>query len=91
MISERSHSNSNGIILECQICCEDYEIKTKRPLVMDCGHSICEVCLGSIIRSTKKCPFDKKELRRTIDQYPINWSYIDIISSKHYILIIIRL
>lgn len=74
------------ITLECQICFEEYNIYNRKPAVLDCGHSICQVCLTSILSSSsrhiKKCPFDNVELRRSYDQYPVNWAYIDIISSN---------
>jgi hypothetical protein len=71
-----------GIVLDCQICFEDYDIKTNKPLVLDCGHSICRNCLRSVLATNRKCPFDKVTLTRSLDSYPINWAYIDIIGSK---------
>jgi len=82
-------SESYPIILECQICFEEYNIYDKKPLVMDCGHSVCESCLNCILSqrntNTKKCPFDNKELHRPINQNPVNWAYIDIITSIYYL------
>ncbi len=77
--------DSNQIMLDCQICFEEYNINNRKPTVLDCGHSICNICLLGLMsqrNNLKKCPFDNKELKRTIDQYPINWAYIDIINSN---------
>jgi hypothetical protein len=72
------------IVLDCQICFEEYHMHTKKPMVLDCGHSICQNCLRNILSNPrKKCPFDNKDLKKPFDQYPINWSYIDIITSKN--------
>jgi hypothetical protein len=81
-----SSSENNGIILECQICFEEYDNSNKKPLVLECGHSICQKCLQQILSSNRqnlmKCPFDNKQLTRSLDQCPTNWSYIDIITSN---------
>jgi hypothetical protein len=82
MISCIEYKNS-GIILDCQICLEDYNIYDKKPIVLDCGHSICQDCCKQIFENIRrKCPFDNSDLLRRIEQYPVNWSYIDIITSK---------
>jgi len=82
-----SDNKNGGIILDCQICLEDYNIHDRKPLVLDCGHSICQECCRKLFSNTrKKCPFDNKELIRRMDQYPVNWSYIDIINSKMIIV-----
>lgn len=83
-------NNSHYIILECQICFEEFDMDSRKPVVLDCGHSVCQKCLSQIIAQprNRKCPFDNKELKRSFDQYPFNWSYIDIISSISFIFIV---
>ena len=74
---------NNLLSKDCPICLEDYDSKNRRPMVMECGHSICYFCLGSVLRTnTKKCPFDKKELLMNLNQYPVNWSYLEILNSN---------
>lgn len=47
--------------LRCKICHEFYDDTTKRPLILPCGHTLCEYCLKIIFKSNQvKCPFDKK-------------------------------
>ncbi len=81
-----SQTDISSMILECQICFEEYNISNKKPMVLDCGHSICQSCLQQITSSSQinlmKCPFDNKALQRNFNQYPVNWSYIDVINSK---------
>lgn len=88
MIGINKNEENPCIILECQICFEEYDINNKKPVVLECGHSICNICLAQILSSNnanlKKCPFDKILLTyQQIQNYPVNWSYIDIISSKY--------
>lgn len=81
MISKLEEIN-NLLSKECPICLEDYDNKAKKPIVMECGHSVCYSCLSAILRSSRKCPFDKKDLRNQLQNYPINWSYLEILNSK---------
>jgi len=80
------NTNDSGITFECQICFEEYNNDDKKPMVLDCGHTICNSCLMSILSTNqvrlRKCPFDNKELKRNANEYPVNWSYIDVITSK---------
>ena len=79
-----STATEERVTLECQICFEEYDIYNKKPVVLDCGHSVCQHCLSQLLSLNsinKKCPFDKKPLQRNYDSYPVNWSYVDIISS----------
>lgn len=47
--------------LHCKICHDLYDRTSKRPLILPCGHTICEYCLKIILKSNQvKCPFDKK-------------------------------
>ena len=70
---------------ECPICCEEYTNAEKKPIVMDCGHTICIICLSLIYRSQKKCPFDKMKLNQRLETYPINWTFLEILNSKIFI------
>lgn len=48
-------------LLRCKICHELYDTATRKPLILPCGHTICEYCLKIIFTSNQiKCPFDKK-------------------------------
>lgn len=84
MITHQDDSHLIG--LDCEICFEAYDMKHVKPLVLECGHTICNNCLNNILQSRtgKKCPFDKKDLKGRSDQYPINWTYVNIINSKEW-------
>ena len=48
-------------LFRCKICHELYDTTTRKPLILPCGHTICEYCLKIIFASNQiKCPFDKK-------------------------------
>ena len=78
---------SNLLSKECPICCEDYDNTEKKPIVMDCGHTICINCLKPILLSQKKCPFDKLPLKQRLESYPVNWSFLEILNSKLFNLL----
>ncbi len=80
MITKLEEIN-NILTKECQICLEDYDCKAKKPMVMECGHSICCTCLSSILRTSKKCPFDKRNLLNLLQNYPVNWTYLEVLNS----------
>jgi len=76
--------NANNISIDCQICFEIFNLKDIHPMVIDCGHTICNICLSSILSSNnlKKCPFCNKVLKfQFLGQYSINYVYRDIIHS----------
>ena len=69
----------------CEICLEEYNDKERKPMLMECGHSICKICLKSILSSKnsniKKCPFDKINFKRlNIDNYSINYTLLSIVT-----------
>jgi hypothetical protein len=79
------------IQLECQICFEDYNNIDKKPVVLDCGHTICQNCLKSIMLSSRRCPFDNRLMSKSnIDLFPVNWCYLDIIQSNLTLIQIIK-
>ena len=48
-------------VFRCKICHELYDNSSHKPLILPCGHTLCEYCLKIIIKSNQiKCPFDKK-------------------------------
>ena len=73
---------SNILSKECPICMEEYENLHKKPMVIDCGHTICIDCLGPILRTQRQCPFDKKPLKQRLESYPVNWSFLEILISN---------
>jgi hypothetical protein len=53
--------------LKCQICFEDFDCKSRKPRIFtNCGHSLCDACLGKLAsnqlnKKSMKCPTCRKE------------------------------
>lgn len=43
--------------LSCPVCEKGFELKTRLPVTLGCGHTICKTCLSNLQRS--QCPFDQ--------------------------------
>lgn len=66
----------------CNICFEEFDISKLKPMIIECGHTLCNKCLKSILTSGNKkcCPFCNKVLTKSqLAQYNFNYSYMDII------------
>ncbi len=68
----------------CENCKETFNLSTKMPYLLPCGHTLCRFCLENIWEKQKKvkCPFDQVEHMNHIDSLPRNEILVDII--KHY-------
>ncbi|EFO99489.1 hypothetical protein CRE_22387 [Caenorhabditis remanei] len=55
---------TNRDAMSCGICLENYDNDEKLPKVLDCGHTICLVCLDSLEKSNGhlvSCPFCREK------------------------------
>ena len=43
--------------LICPVCENGFELKTRLPISLACGHTVCKTCLANLQRSV--CPFDQ--------------------------------
>jgi RING finger/CCCH-type zinc finger protein len=43
--------------LICPVCENAFELKTRLPVSLACGHSVCKTCLANLQRNV--CPFDQ--------------------------------
>lgn len=78
--------NVNNIHIDCPICTEVYNLKDKVPMVIDCGHTLCNLCLMSILsfNDLKRCPTCNKPLKyQFLNQYPVNYIFKSIINSYY--------
>jgi len=49
--------------LECPICYTDFNLETHLPVILKCGHSICQYSAENLINQNKiTCPICKKNL-----------------------------
>jgi len=64
---------------QCTICCEKYNEKTHLPKILSCGHTICKICLGTILKGYKReCPLKCKIslTEKNPDKYITNYSLL---------------
>ena len=63
-------------LLKCKCCYDNFSF-VKKPLVLDCGHTICSFCCNNLI--TKKCCFCRQNINIKI----INYILYEIIENNH--------
>ncbi|CAJ0951285.1 unnamed protein product, partial [Mesorhabditis belari] len=67
---------SQGILdFECPICYDEFDHAYKRPMTMNCGHSVCEDCSNKGMGTMKTCP----KCRTLITTRAINFSLLGAI------------
>lgn len=69
-------------LLTCTVCFEPFNLYTKVPLSLICGHTFCKECL-LLMSSNKKsvsCPLDNTPEPREFSSIPKNYSLIEIIT-----------
>ncbi len=77
---------------QCSICFENYENNIakahKRPIVLDCGHTICKSCFfGIYFLQDMRCPLCRKFSNKNfLIKNRINYNLIEIVN-KSFILI----
>ena len=65
--------------VSCCICTETYDSTDRCPRVLRCGHSLCQNCLGSLLRSpaAKTCPECRFDIRpNRIADFPKNFAVL---------------
>uniref|UniRef100_M3ZUB6 RING-type E3 ubiquitin transferase n=1 Tax=Xiphophorus maculatus TaxID=8083 RepID=M3ZUB6_XIPMA len=70
-------------VLECPICLETYNQDKLRPKLLQCGHTVCRLCLEKLLANTingVRCPFCSKVSRMSsISQLADNLTVLKII------------
>ncbi|XP_014890471.1 E3 ubiquitin-protein ligase TRIM32 isoform X3 [Poecilia latipinna] len=70
-------------VLECPICLETYNQDQLRPKLLQCGHTVCRLCLEKLLANTingVRCPFCSKVSRMSsISQLADNLTVLKII------------
>ena len=62
----------------CNLCYENFN-KERKPMVMNCGHTLCSACLNKI---KDKCPYCKSDIKK--DQTSINFHLISNIDNNQF-------
>ena len=71
------NDKDEDISCTCLICMESYSQKNK-PLILTCGHSICESCYNKISKTTKECPSCKVPFKNFTP--PTNFQLLEIVN-----------
>lgn len=63
----------------CDICSLDFDLDTRAPLVLQCGHTFCKTCVSQLLESAKrlKCPADGKLDARPVAELPRDFALVD--------------
>lgn len=71
---------------ECSICFAKYEAEHRPPLLLDCGHSLCAICLAQLLAEPAlRCPFDNSPQKlRPLADFPRNYALLDTISQRRW-------
>ena len=62
-------------LFECGICLDTFDAVDKKPVVLQCGHTVCKLCVVQMksTASQKQCPFCKKPNTAKVEDLPINY------------------
>jgi hypothetical protein len=71
--------------LNCNSCLLGYNIESRRPMVLPCGHTLCSKCIDSKrdIKDYIKCPYDRNKYHYIKDNILINPFILNTINSKN--------
>jgi hypothetical protein len=71
-------------LLNCAICMIRYDLDSRLPLSLNCGHTLCKVCARSLIGVGRiKCPFDNRSQDcRLVETLGRNFTILDILEAE---------
>lgn len=74
--------------MQCPICMEDYDLKQRHPMILGCGHSLCQKCIKTMYNTAKnniQCPFDKQNSKfNSLQQVTKNYSFINLLEGLQH-------
>lgn len=69
--------------MECDVCRSDYDTTTKRPLILNCGHTFCRECVEALARrGLIKCPNCRTSEMRSIAAIPTNSVLMPVLEDR---------
>lgn len=68
----------SSVQLQCQVCTYGFDDCNRKPLILDCGHTLCWTCLDSVLGSQSvSCPFCQEVIKNTnLDSHRVNYMLI---------------
>ncbi|EGT57254.1 hypothetical protein CAEBREN_12231 [Caenorhabditis brenneri] len=89
---EETEEKTTSSLLECGVCCHDFDDKDHVPKMLSCGHTFCWQCILKIEREHNSmnmfgrpayaCPFDRSEIHLPACMLPKNRLVLDLIEEK---------
>ena len=68
--------------MNCKVC-DNHFSKSKIPILLECGHSICSICVDSLYKKNSyKCPYDQKVLKILPINLKPNYELIEILPEE---------
>ena len=70
-------------ILECEICCDEFNETVNKPHTLECGHSFCAKCMNGLLNAKKpNCPKCRSIInKKSIEEIPVNFSLLEMLSA----------
>ncbi|XP_036451735.1 roquin-2 [Colossoma macropomum] len=66
--------------LSCQICYNEFDASSHKPISLGCSHTVCKTCLHKLHR--KACPFDQTSISTDIDLLPVNCALLLLVGAQ---------
>ena len=85
-MNNQESSCINDILLEsitCPICQVEFNLTTRKPLILNCGHTICLECLQKIENPNGiTCPFDRQTFKTNSKSLSINYTIYNLVDQS---------
>ena len=77
-------ANLKNLLLEsitCQICQHIFDSSLKKPVCIDCGHTVCLDCAKQLENElVLTCPFDRRTFQTSPDKLGVNYSILGLVN-----------
>ena len=67
--------------LWCSLCSEPFDDKERVPILLDCAHSYCKLCLRTSHSRLKTCPTCRAQVTRSTSQQRPNYALIQALEA----------
>ena len=63
-------------LLECSVCLERYDSGVRKPLILPCGHTVCQTCCQTHVAQDRFCPMCRHPVTTPITDLQVNYALI---------------
>jgi len=61
-------------LLECSVCLDRYNSSDRKPLILPCGHTVCQGCCQTHIARERFCPMCRQPLNNRLEDLQVNYA-----------------